>query len=103
MDLALSARQQLHGRAIVPRDIPTKAHPIFWSRRPIPLTARWISITHVPATYIGDSMAFIFGGIVFILGVVGAYAMVRLDSVWGPVLFHAGYDLLNFITILESL
>jgi membrane protease YdiL (CAAX protease family) len=44
----------------------------------------------------------VFGMIVFVLGLVGAYAMLKDDSLIGPVLFHAGYDLLVIIPVLNS-
>jgi hypothetical protein len=36
-------------------------------------------------------------------GLVGAHAMLKDDSLIGPVLFHAGYDLMIMVSILESL
>jgi len=41
--------------------------------------------------------------VVFGLGAVGAYAMLKDDSLIGPVLFHAGYDLLVIVSVMESL
>ena len=40
---------------------------------------------------------------VFGLGLVGAHAMLKDDSLIGAVLFHAGYDLLVIVPILDSL
>jgi len=97
--LANSFMEELWFRGIFLR----KFTPFFGVAGAILLTALWFSISHIPATYIGDSMALIFGGIVFVLGVVGAYAMHKTDSVWGPMLLHAGYDLVIFVSVLESL
>jgi membrane protease YdiL (CAAX protease family) len=33
---------------------------------------------------------------------VNAYVMLKTDSIWGSVLFHAGYDLLVIIPVLVS-
>ena len=44
----------------------------------------------------------IFAIIVFALGLVNGFAMLKTDSIWGSVLFHAGYDLLVIIPILVS-
>ena len=44
-----------------------------------------------------------FGLVVFGLGCAGAYAMLKDDSLIGPVLFHAGYDLMILVPVLESL
>jgi membrane protease YdiL (CAAX protease family) len=45
---------------------------------------------------------FIFPVIVIALGLVNAYVMLKTDSIWGSVLFHAGYDLLVIIPVLVS-
>ena len=34
---------------------------------------------------------------------IGGFVMLKTDSIWGSVLFHAGYDLLVIIPILVSL
>ena len=59
--------------------------------------------SHVSATYAFPGGGIVFGAVVFALGVIGAYSMYKTDSVIGAVLFHAGYDLLVLIPILESL
>jgi len=35
-------------------------------------------------------------------GVVNAHVMLKTDSIWGSVLFHAGYDLLVILPILAA-
>ena len=42
------------------------------------------------------------GSIVFILDVVGAYAMLKGDSTISPILFHAGYDLMIIVPVVSS-
>lgn len=46
---------------------------------------------------------FVSGLVVFGLGLVGAYAMFKDDGLIGPVLFHASYDLLIIVPIINSL
>lgn len=43
-----------------------------------------------------------FGLVVFGLGLAGGYSMANSWEVIGPVLFHAGYDLLVIVPILHS-
>jgi membrane protease YdiL (CAAX protease family) len=38
--------------------------------------------------------------IVIALGLVNAYIMLKTDSLWGSLFFHAGYDLLVIIPLL---
>ena len=59
--------------------------------------------SHVSATYAVPGGGLAFGVVVFALGAIGAYSMYKTESVIGAVLFHAGYDLLVLIPILESL
>ena len=58
--------------------------------------------SHVNATYEFPGGGVVFGVVVFILGVVGAHAMLKDEGLLGPVLFHAGYDLLIIVPILNS-
>ena len=44
-----------------------------------------------------------FGLVVFALGLVGAYSMTKTDSLIGPILFHAGYDLIIIAPVLASM
>ena len=54
------------------------------------------------ATYIPQTERFIFFIIVFALGLVNGFVMLKTDSIWGSVLFHAGYDLIIIIPLLVS-
>lgn len=76
-----------------------------------PLLGRWLSIlvtalvfgiSHLAATYISPVQMLLFSVIVVGLGLVNAYMMLKTDSIWGSVFFHAGYDLLVIIPILAS-
>jgi membrane protease YdiL (CAAX protease family) len=66
------------------------------------VTSIVFGLSHWEAQYFfpggGASLAFV----VFVLGAAGARAMFRSDSVLGPILFHAGYDLLIILPVLES-
>ena len=66
------------------------------------VTALVFGMTHLGATYVTPAERFIFPTIVFALGLVNGYVMLKTDSLWGSVLFHAGYDLLVIIPILVS-
>jgi len=66
------------------------------------VTAIVFGASHINATYEFPGGGFVFGFVVFLLGVVGAHAMLKDDSLIGPVLFHAGYDLLVIVPILNS-
>ena len=65
-------------------------------------TAIWFGTSHYNATYAFPGGPLVFGLVVFTLGVIGAYMMLKTDSVIGPVLFHAGYDLMIIIPVLQA-
>ena len=67
------------------------------------VTALVFAIPHLGATYIAPIEMFIFPIIVFAFGLVNGFVMLKTDSIWGSVLFHAGYDLIVIIPILASL
>jgi membrane protease YdiL (CAAX protease family) len=67
------------------------------------VTAIPFGASHVNATYEFPGGGVVYGVVVFILGVVGAYAMLKDDSLLGPVLFHAGYDLMIIVPVLNSM
>lgn len=66
------------------------------------ITALVFGVAHVNATYLTTSEVWVFGGGVFIIGVVAAWAMRWANSIWGSILFHLGMDLLIIIQIAES-
>jgi membrane protease YdiL (CAAX protease family) len=59
--------------------------------------------SHAFATYDFPGGPVVFAAVVFLLGVVGAYTMSKTESVIGPVLFHAGYDLMIIVPVLASM
>ncbi|MCJ7624600.1 MAG: CPBP family intramembrane metalloprotease [Anaerolineaceae bacterium] len=67
------------------------------------ITALAFGASHINATYDFPGGGFVFGCVVFGLGLVGAHAMLKDDSLIGPVFFHAGYDLMIMVSILNSL
>lgn len=66
------------------------------------ITSLVFGASHVNATYEFPGGGVVFGIVVFVLGVVGAYAMLKTDGLLGPVLFHAGYDLVIIVPVLNS-
>jgi membrane protease YdiL (CAAX protease family) len=79
-----------------------KLTPVLGMMASIIVTALVFGMTHAAATYITSIQMFIFPVIVIALGLVNAYVMLKTDSIWGSVLFHAGYDLLVIIPVLVS-
>ena len=67
------------------------------------VTALVFGVSHISATYDFPGGGAVFGLVVFGLGLVGAHAMLKDDSLIGPVLFHAGYDLMILVPVLASL
>jgi len=67
------------------------------------VTALAFGASHISATYTFPGGGFVFGLVVFSLGAVGAFAMMKHDSIIGPVLFHAGYDLMVIGSVLATL
>lgn len=58
--------------------------------------------SHINATYSFPGGPIVYGLVVFSLGLIGASSMRKTGSIIGPVLFHAGYDLLIILPILAS-
>ncbi len=67
------------------------------------VTAVTFGASHINATYDFPGGGIVFGLVVFGLGLVGAYAMLKDDSLIGPVLFHAGYDLMIIVPVINSM
>jgi membrane protease YdiL (CAAX protease family) len=59
-------------------------------------------VAHIGATYISPVEMIIFPLIVFGVGILNAVVMLKTNSIWGSVLFHAGYDLLVIIPVILS-
>ncbi len=67
------------------------------------VTAAVFGASHINATYDFPGGGFVFGIVVFGLGFAGADSMSKTESLIGPVLFHAGYDLMIIVPIINSL
>lgn len=67
------------------------------------ITALVFGLSHINATYEFPGGGVVFGIVVFTLGAIGAYAMLKDQSLIGPVLFHAGYDLLIILPVINSI
>jgi membrane protease YdiL (CAAX protease family) len=80
-----------------------RLEPIIGVNLSVIVTSIAFGASHVSAVYAFPGGGIVFGVVVFALGVVGAYSMYKTDSILGAVFFHAGYDLLVLIPILESL
>jgi len=80
-----------------------KLNPVIGRTAAVIVTALVFGLSHSAATYITPIQMVLFSTIVIALGLVNAYVMLKTDSIWGSVLFHAGYDLLVIIPILASL
>jgi hypothetical protein len=79
-----------------------KLTPLLGMAASILATALVFGLTHLAGTYILPGQAIIFAAIVVTLGMVNGWVMLKTDSLWGSVLFHAGYDLLVIIPVLAS-
>jgi membrane protease YdiL (CAAX protease family) len=66
------------------------------------VTSAVFGSSHLFATYEFPGGPVVFAVVVFVLGVVGAYSMYKTESLIGAVLFHAGYDLMVIVPILDT-
>jgi membrane protease YdiL (CAAX protease family) len=90
--------EELWFRAVALR----KLVPLLGGPAAIVATALVFGISHSAVTYVTDPQAWLFAGLVVALGLVNATVMLRTGSVWGSVLFHAGYDLLVVLPLLAG-
>jgi membrane protease YdiL (CAAX protease family) len=79
-----------------------KLTPVLGVAASVVVTALVFSMPHFGATYIAPIERVAFAVVVFALGLVNAAVMLKTDSIWGSVLFHAGYDLLVIIPVISS-
>ena len=79
-----------------------KLTPVLGRTASIIVTALVFGSTHAAATYITPIQMLLFATIVIGLGLVNAYMMLKTDSIWGSVFFHAGYDLLVILPLLAE-
>ncbi len=76
--------------------------PILGTAAAVLVTALVFGSMHLGATYVTAAQMILFALIAFALGLVNGYVMLKTGSIWGSVLFHAGYDLFVIIPILVS-
>ena len=80
-----------------------KLKPFLGATTSVIVTSLVFAIPHMGVTYITRGEMLIFPIVVFVLGMVNGYIVLKTDNIWGSVLFHAGYDLLVIIPVLVSL
>jgi membrane protease YdiL (CAAX protease family) len=66
------------------------------------LTALIFGASHINATYFFPGGPWVFGLVVFGLGWICAWAMYKYEGLLGAVLFHAAYDLVVIVSVLQS-
>jgi membrane protease YdiL (CAAX protease family) len=79
-----------------------KYEPLVGRLGAIILTSIIFGASHINATYAFPGGGIVFGLVVFGIGWVGAHAMFKDDSIIGPILFHAGYDLMVIVSVLQT-
>jgi membrane protease YdiL (CAAX protease family) len=80
-----------------------KLRPVLGAALAIVATALVFASPHFMAVYVTELQRLLFAAIVFALGCLNGYVMLKSDSIWGSVLIHAGYDLLVIIPLLVEL
>jgi membrane protease YdiL (CAAX protease family) len=80
-----------------------KLTPMLGTALTILVTALVFGSMHLGVTYVTPIERFVFPVITFALGLVNAYMMLKTDSIWGSVLFHAGYDLFVILPVLTAM
>ncbi len=76
--------------------------PILGTTAAVVVTALVFGSMHLGSTYVTPLQTILFFLITVALGLVNGYVMLKTGSIWGSVLFHAGYDLFVIIPILVS-
>ncbi len=79
-----------------------RLHPLLGTAATVLVTALVFGSMHLGATYVTTAQAILFTSITFALGLVNGYVTLKTGSIWGSVLFHAGYDLFVIIPILAA-
>jgi len=67
----------------------------------IVLTALIFTAAHLGVTYETGNLVVFFSG-VFVIGLISAFLMRKLDSLLAPVLFHAGCDVILFTALFAA-
>ncbi len=79
-----------------------KLNPVLGATASVLVTALVFGSVHLGATYVTTAQMVLFALITFALGLVNGFMMLKTGSIWGSMLFHAGYDLLVIIPIFAS-
>ena len=66
------------------------------------VTAIVFAAPHFFVAYDFPGGNYVFGMVVLGLGLVGGFVMLKHDSILGAILFHAGYDLMVLVPILNT-
>ena len=69
----------------------------------VSVTSIVFGVAYLGSTYVSAAEIIGFLAVVLTLGFVTGYVMLKTDSIWGSVLFHAGADLVIIIPVLDSL
>lgn len=77
-----------------------KLAPLLGTPAAVAASALVFGAAHLGATYVTPLQTIFFALIVFALGLVNAAMMLKTRSIWGSVLFHAGYDLFVILPLL---
>ncbi len=80
-----------------------KLRPVLGAAPAVVATALVFASPHFMAVYVSDVQRAVFAAVVFALGLLNGWLMLRSDSIWGSVLVHAGYDLFVVIPLLAEL
>jgi membrane protease YdiL (CAAX protease family) len=80
-----------------------KLTPILGTAATVVVTALVFASVHVGADYVDPTEMIFFVTISSVFGLINGYAMLKTDSIWGSVLFHAGYDLLVILPVLATM
>lgn len=79
-----------------------KLQPLLGTTATVLVTTLVFALVHIGAEYAAPAERILFTVVVFAVGLVNAWVMLKTESIWGSVLFHAGYDLMVIIPILVS-
>ncbi len=79
-----------------------KLSPVLGASASVLVTALVFGSMHLGATYVTSGQMILFSLITFALGLVNGFMMLKTGSIWGSMLFHAGYDLLVIIPVLAA-
>ncbi len=77
-----------------------KLEPLVGARTTLIITSIVFAIVHISSTYVIDILAFMAA--LLALGFLWGWLMQKSNSIWGPVLIHAGGDVLVIVGFLAG-